>query len=102
MNKITIFKIGLAGGIYNILSILFVSIIAQAHNRTFSRVVMVTMQKYGPFGFNQTFSGILSGCLWAFIIGFVEFGGIALIFNILSTRNFVTNAFSRWFRSSRK
>jgi hypothetical protein len=102
MNKITIFKIGLAGGLYNLLALLFVSLVGQIHIRAFSRLTMMMMQKYGPFGYNLSFSGILSGCLWALILGFIQFGAIALIFNILSTKNSVTNTVSRWFKSSEK
>lgn len=102
MNKITIFKIGLAGGLYNLLSVLFISLIGQMHIRAFSRLTMVMMQKYGPFGYNLTFSGMASGCLWALVLGFIQFGAIALIFNILSTKNIVTKTVSRWFRSSEK
>ena len=102
MSKITIFKIGLAGGIYNLLSILFISIVGEMHIKSFGRIMMLTMQKYGAYGYNLTFSGVVSGCLWAFILGFIQFGAIALIFNILSTRNIITNKVSSWFRSSRR
>jgi hypothetical protein len=102
MNKITIIKIGLAGGIYNLLAVLFVSLIAQMHIRSLGRLTMLMMQKYGPFGYNLTFSGVVSGCLWALILGFIQFGMIALIFNILSTKNVITDTVTRWFRSSKK
>jgi hypothetical protein len=102
MNKITIIKIGLAGGLFNLLTVLFVSLVGQIHIRVFSRMVMLMMQKYGPFGYNLTFSGVISGCFWALILGFIQFGAMALIFNILSTKNPVTNTVSRWFKSSEK
>jgi len=103
MSRITIFKIGLAGGIYKLLTILFVVIVAQTHVGFLRRMVMITMQNYGALGFNpNTFSGILSGCLWGFVVGFIQFGAIALIFNILSTKNVITNTVSKWFRSSKQ
>jgi len=86
MSKITILKIGLAAGIYNLLSILFLSITAEMHIRSFGRFMMSAMQQYGAYGYNLTFSGIVCGCFWAFVLGFIQFGLIALIFNILSTR----------------
>jgi hypothetical protein len=103
MSKITIFKIGLAGGIYKLLTILFVVSVAHTHIVFFRRMVMITMQNFGAFGFNpNTFSGVLSGCLWGFVAGFIQFGAIALIFNILSTKNIVTKTWSKWFRSSKQ
>ncbi len=101
MNKITIFKIGLAGGIYNLLSILIISIVGEMHIRSFNRIMMMAMQKYSAYGYNLTFSGVVSGCFFAFVIGFIEFGAIAFIFNILSTKNVITNTVSRWFKSSK-
>lgn len=102
MNKITIFKIGLAGGIYKLITVLFAASVAQSHFSFFRRIFMSAMQDFGAFGFNpNSFSGILSGCLWGFIGGFIQFGAIALIFNILSTKNVITNTFSKWFRSSK-
>ncbi len=103
MSKITIFKIGLAGGIYKLLTIIFVVLVAQTHIVFFRRMVMMTMQDLGAFGFNpNTFSGVFSGCLWGFVAGFIQFGAIALIFNVLSTKNVVTTTCAKWFRSSKQ
>ena len=98
MNKITILKIGLAGGIYNVLALLFVSIFAQTRMAFFGRFVMMTMQKYGPLGYNLSFSGTITGCIWAFLAGLVQFGLIALIFNILVSKN----SFSGLFKMGKK
>lgn len=102
MSKITIFKIGLAGGIYNLLSILFIGILAQTSVPMFRRFVMMAMRDYGPMGFNRTFSGVINAGFWAFVAGFIQFGLIALIFHILTSKNIITNTASKWFRSSKK
>ena len=102
MSKNTIIRIGLAGGIFNLSSLLLVSLVAEMHIRSLGRITGLMMQKYGPFGYNLSFNGVLNGCFWALIIGFIQFGAIALIFNILSTRNIITVTASRWLRSSKK
>jgi hypothetical protein len=103
MSKITILKIGLAGGIYKLLTVVFVVIVAQTHFSIFRRMVMMTMQNFGAFGFNpNTFFGILAGFLWAFIAGFIQFGAIAFIFNILVTDNVITKKITKWLRVIKK
>lgn len=103
MSRITIFRIGLAGGIYKLLTVLFVVMVSQSHLVFFRRMVMITMQNYGALGFNpNTFSGVMSGFLWGFVAGFIQFGAIALIFNILSTKNVITITVSKWLRSSKQ
>ncbi|MEI6553154.1 MAG: hypothetical protein WCO09_01150 [bacterium] len=102
MSKNTIIKIGLAGGLYNLVSLFLISLAAEMHISFFGRIYMSLMQKYGPLGYNLSFGGMVSGCIWALVAGFIQFGAIALIFNILSTNNLITSTVSKWIRSSKK
>ncbi|MEI6042237.1 MAG: hypothetical protein WCQ00_01585 [bacterium] len=102
MKKITILEIGLAGGLYNVFALLFTNLIMQIHNPYLGRFVMTVMQRSSSFSYGLTTGSVLNGGLWVFLAGFIQFGGIAFIFYILSTRNVLTRTFSRWVKSSEK
>ena len=94
MKKITILKIGIAGGIYNVLSLLFISISAQTKINFFGKFIMMYLQRYGVIGYNLSILGTLIGCFWVFLGGLFQFGLIALIFDIINSNK----SLSRWFK----
>ena len=97
MSKLTIFRIGLAGGIYNFLALFVVSMLTKLHVNLFTKFFLVMMQKYGPIGYNLSFEGIMGTCLWVFVAGFIQFGAIALIFNVLVSKRILSN----WVKESK-
>ena len=108
MKKDTILKIGIAGGLYNVAYLILVVIYSNIHfpiqsmNNFGNMIMSRAIGEFIPFGFNSLARGIVNGALMGFLMGFIQFAGIAFMFNLVTTKNVVTNTFSKLIKKSEK
>ncbi len=86
MQKLDTFSFAVAGAIYGAALVALATIAALLGIPGFRPFTDLLTQFYGFYGYSVSALGVLVGAFWGLVEGFVHFGAIALLYNLVLTR----------------